>query len=168
MSTFICILWSGYRAPFLARPGYEILNLTVSNLTLFRVFKYLLAMCAKKFQSCLTLCNPMDCSPPGSSVRGILQARTLEWVAISFSRELTDSGIEPMSLMSPALAGGFFSTSATWEAQMPPWVSPIIPGSDNKVPFTWHINHTKASFVSSKSSKWTVSVMSDYLWLHGL
>ena len=37
-------------------------------------------------QSCLTLCNPMDCSPPGSSVHGILQARILEWVAIPFSR----------------------------------------------------------------------------------
>ena len=37
-------------------------------------------------QSCLTLCDPMDCSPPGSSDCRILQARTLEWVAISFSR----------------------------------------------------------------------------------
>ena len=37
-------------------------------------------------QSCPTLCNPMDCSPPGSSVHGILQARILEWVAIPFSR----------------------------------------------------------------------------------
>ena len=37
-------------------------------------------------QSCLTLCDPMDCSPPGSSVHGILQARILEWVAISYSR----------------------------------------------------------------------------------
>ena len=37
-------------------------------------------------QSCLTLCNPMDCSPPGSSVHGIFQAWILEWVAISFSR----------------------------------------------------------------------------------
>ena len=36
--------------------------------------------------SCLTLCDPMDCSPPGSSVHGILQARILEWVAIPFSR----------------------------------------------------------------------------------
>ena len=36
---------------------------------------------------CLTLCDPMDCSPPGSSVHGICQARILEWVAISFSRE---------------------------------------------------------------------------------
>ena len=40
---------------------------------------------AKLLQSCLTLCNPIDGSPPGSPVPGILQARTLEWVAISFS-----------------------------------------------------------------------------------
>ena len=38
-------------------------------------------------KSCPTVCNPMDCSPPGSSVHGILQARILEWVAISLSRE---------------------------------------------------------------------------------
>ena len=37
-------------------------------------------------QSCLTLCNPMDCSPPGSSVHRILQARIVEWIAIPFSR----------------------------------------------------------------------------------
>ena len=42
--------------------------------------------CVLVAQSCPTLCDPMDCSPPGSSVHGILQARILEWVAISFSR----------------------------------------------------------------------------------
>ena len=46
-------------------------------------------------QSCLTLCDLMDCSPPGCSVHGISQARILEWVAIPFSRGLPDSGIEP-------------------------------------------------------------------------
>ena len=40
---------------------------------------------AKSLQSCPTLCNPIDGSPPGSAVPGILQARTLEWVAMSFS-----------------------------------------------------------------------------------
>ena len=39
-------------------------------------------------QSCLTLCNPKDRSPPGSSVHGILQSRILDWVAIPFSREI--------------------------------------------------------------------------------
>ena len=43
------------------------------------------AAAAKSLQSCLTLCNPIDGSPPGSPVPGILQARILEWVAISFS-----------------------------------------------------------------------------------
>ena len=43
-------------------------------------------MCGKSLQLCLTLCDPMDCSPPVSSAHGILQARILEWVAISFSR----------------------------------------------------------------------------------
>ena len=43
---------------------------------------------AKSFQSCLTLCDPIDGSPPGSTVPGILQTRTLEWVAISFSSAL--------------------------------------------------------------------------------
>ena len=43
------------------------------------------ATAAKSLQSCPTLCDPIDDSPPGSSLHGILQARTLEWVAISFS-----------------------------------------------------------------------------------
>ena len=51
-------------------------------------------------QSCPTLCDPVGCSVPGSSVHGILQARVLEWVAISFSGDLPDPGIEPWS---PAL-----------------------------------------------------------------
>ena len=43
------------------------------------------AAAAKSLQSCLTLCNPIDRSPPGSSVHGIFQARVLEWIAIAFS-----------------------------------------------------------------------------------
>ena len=43
------------------------------------------AAAAKSLQSCLTLCDPIDGSPPGSPIPGILWARTLEWVAISFS-----------------------------------------------------------------------------------
>ena len=69
-------------------------------------------MHAKSLQSCLTLCNPMDCSLPGSSLHGILQARILEWVAMSSSRESSDPGIKPVSLMSPALADRFFNTNA--------------------------------------------------------
>ena len=59
----------------------------------------------------------MDCGPSDSTVHGILQARILELVVIFFSRDFPNSGIEPMSLMSSALAGWFFTTSATWEAK---------------------------------------------------
>ena len=62
-----------------------------------------------------TATRPMDCSPPGSSVHEILQARILEWVAISLSWGISDPGIEPKSLMSPASAGVFFTISATWQ-----------------------------------------------------
>ena len=47
--------------------------------------EYAAAAAAKSLQSCPTLCDPIDSSPPGSPVPGILQARTLEWVAIAFS-----------------------------------------------------------------------------------
>ena len=57
-------------------------------------------------KSCLTLCNSMDCSPPGSSVHRISQARVLEWIAHPLG-DLTDPGIEPAS---SALAGQSFTT----------------------------------------------------------
>ena len=60
--------------------------------------------------------RPVDCSPQGSSVHGILQARILEWVAISSSGDLPDPKIEPDSLTSSALANQLFSSSGTWEA----------------------------------------------------
>jgi len=64
----------------------------------------------------------MDCSSPGFSVHGILQARILEWVAISYSGDLPNPGIEPMSLVSPALAGRHFST--------------VLPGPHAGLPFS--------------------------------
>ena len=71
-------------------------------------------MHVKLLQPCLALLDSVDCSPPGSSVHGILQVRILEWVAMP-SGDLPNSGIQPVSLMFPALAG-FFSTSTTWKA----------------------------------------------------
>ena len=64
---------------------------------------------AKSLQSCLTLCDPMDCSPPGSFVHRILQARILEWVAMPSPGDLPDPGIEPTSPVFPALAGRFLT-----------------------------------------------------------
>ena len=54
--------------------------------------------------------QPVDCGLPGSSLLGIPQARILEWVAVSFPRFLPDPWVKPTSPVSPALAGGFFTT----------------------------------------------------------
>ena len=58
---------------------------------------YVFDLCVWVSQLCLTLCNLMDCSLPGLSVHGFLQARILEWVAISFSKGSSNPGIEPGS-----------------------------------------------------------------------
>ena len=67
--------------------GYWIIDMRHQNIQL--IFEQrgdiAAAAAAKSLQSCPTLCDPIDGSPPGSQVPGILQARTLEWVAISFS-----------------------------------------------------------------------------------
>ena len=71
-----------------------------------------------KAQSCLALCQPMDCTPPGSSVHGISQARILECIAFPFPGDLPYPGIKPASLVSPALIGEFFTNFNTWEQDM--------------------------------------------------
>ena len=72
-------------------------------------------MCAKSLQLCPTLYGPTDCSPPGSSVHGILQARTLEWVPCPPPGAYLHPGIELASLTSNLL-WQFFTTTATWES----------------------------------------------------
>ena len=57
----------------------------------------------------------MDCSPPGSTVHGILQTRILECTGMPSSKGSSQPRIEPMSLTSPALVSQFFTTSTTWE-----------------------------------------------------
>ena len=61
-------------------------------------------------QSCPTFCNTKDCNPPGSSVRGTLQIRILEWVAYSFSREFS----QPKNQTGVSCIAGRFSTATSW------------------------------------------------------
>ena len=80
------------------------------------IFKdvFLTRVCAKSLQSCPTLCNPMDCSPPGSSVYGILQARIREWVAMPSSKGSSQPRDQTQASL---IAGRFFTDWATREAQ---------------------------------------------------
>ena len=77
-------------------------------------------MHANSLQSCLTLCDPMDCSLPGSSTHGIFQARILEWGAIFSSRDLPNPGIKPMSPVSPALQADSLPAEP-WGKPSQPW-----------------------------------------------
>ena len=74
-----------------------------------------MGVCAKSLQSCPTLCNPMDHSLPRSSSMDFFRQEYWSGFHTLLQRILPTKGVEPMSLMSPALAAGFFTTSATWE-----------------------------------------------------
>ena len=75
-----------------SRPKWiSLLELSFKKVNIFSLFVYMsvcvcVCVCMLVTQSCLTLCDPMDCNPPGSSVQRILQARILEWVVMLFSR----------------------------------------------------------------------------------
>ena len=112
--------WSGLPCPppgYLPNPGIELGSFTsaalaVRFLTATSTVRVLVA------QSCLTLSDPMDCSPPGFSVHGIVQARILEWVSISLSRESSQS--RDWTQISRT-AGRLFTIWATREAQLIQW-----------------------------------------------
>ena len=76
-------------------------------------------------QSRQTVCNTMDCSPPGSSIHGILQARILEWVAMPFSRESSQHRDRTCGSCGSCIEGKFFTTE-------PPGKLPLGPYSTQK------------------------------------
>ena len=100
---FVTIL---HEAPTAFCQQHLILSFLCHNSVIFTIFSMLslllwfwkVKMKVLVSQSCLTLWNCMDCSLPGCSIRGILQARLLEWFAILFSKDLPNSGIEPRPL----------------------------------------------------------------------
>ena len=72
-------------------------------------------MHAQLLRSCPTSCDPMDCSPPGSSVHGILQTRIVEWVVMPSARGSSQPRDQPLV---SCTAGGFFTYRAIWEAPL--------------------------------------------------
>ena len=111
--TYVSSLWNLPLTPShpfrLSRSTWPELPVSYSKFPLLSI----LHMCVLVAQECLTLCNPMDCSPPGFSVHGILQARILEWLAIPFSRE--SSQPRDWTWVS-FIAGRFFTIWITREA----------------------------------------------------
>ena len=84
------------------------------------VFVPMCMCCAKLLQSCLTLCSPLDSGPPG--YMGFSRQEYWSGLPCHPSGDLPDPGIEPTSLKSPDLAGWFFTSNTTWEAQCLPYL----------------------------------------------
>ena len=97
------------------RKGCGRAHVGVAPCSVSDLFDLEMCVCVLSRFSCVQLCDPMDCGPPGSSVHG--SSRQGDWSGLSCPPPggLPDSGTEPVSLRSPALAGGFFTTSAVWE-----------------------------------------------------
>ena len=111
---------------------------------------------AKLLQSCPTLCDSIDCSPPGSPFPGILQARTLEWVAISFSNAWKWK--VKVKLLSRVW---LFETPWTAAYQAPPSMGFSRQEYWSGAPFPSPMHE-------SEKWEWSRSVVSDSLWPHGL
>ena len=111
---------------------------------------------AKSLQSCPTLCDPTDGSPPGSSVPGILQARILEWVAISFSNAWKWK--VKVKLLSHVL---LFTTPWTVAYQAPPFMGFSRQEYWSGLPFSSPMHE-------NEKWKWSCSVVSDSRQPHGL
>ena len=118
LNTFwMCSVWLACRS-FGICPFTKIVNgnLPVRLRWKVRVVYIYACVRARSLQWCLTLCNPMDCSPPGSSVHGILQTRILEWVAMPFSRGSSRPRDQTHVSYVSCIADSFFTVWAIREA----------------------------------------------------
>ena len=119
----------------------KMLSLVRTEILLAQV--YTRCMHAKSLQSCPTLCNPMDCSPPGSCIHGILQARILEWVAIPFSR---GSPWPREQTCVSCIEGGLFTIWATrqafYQVHAKRWKPLLLP----KKNWIWNVQSLSSSY----------------------
>ena len=127
-------------------------------------------MHTKSLQSCPTLCDPMDCSPPACPVHGILQTKILERVAMPFSRGSSRprDGTRT-SYVQPTLAEGFFTTAtaaATKSLQSCPTLCDPIDGSPPGSPVPGILQARTLEWVANHSVQFSRSVMSDSLQPH--
>ena len=112
------------KASILLCSAFFVVQLSHPYMTTGKTIALTAAAAAKLLQSCPTLCDPIDGSPPGSPISGILKARTLEWAAISFSKAWKwKVKVKSLSLV------WLFATPCTAAYQAPPWLDGSISSS---------------------------------------
>ena len=121
------------------------------NVNVLVPWNYMCCMCVKSLQSCLPLSDPMYCSPPSSSVHGILQARILEWVVMPSSRGSFWLRDRTRDSCSSCIAGRFFTTEPPGKSWYQRSKSHIVPQIDEKD--KWHISHL-----------WSINKVNTYTW----
>ena len=129
------------------------------------------AAAAKSLQSCPTLWNPIDGSPPGSTIPGILQARTLEWVAISFSNawkwKVKVKSLSRVRLLATPWTAAYQAPLSMGFSRQEYWSGAPLPS-----PSVFYLNILSKvdifKFLESESESQSLSVVSDSLWPHGL
>jgi len=121
--------------------------------------------------SCVQLCNPMDCSLPGSSVQGIFQARILEWVTISFSRGSSQSRDRNWVSCSSCIAGRFFTAEPPGKS-MSLWTSLHFleflkeyrfQKELNSIKYTWSVNNTGLKSVGPQYKFFKIHILEIFL-----
>ena len=119
------------------------------------------AAAAKSLQSCPTLCDPIDSSPPGSSVPGILQARTLEWVAISFSNackwKVKVKSLSRVRLLATPWTAAYQAPQSMGFSRQEYWSGvPLLPYSFSLLPTIPLYGYTIIYFISHWWWTWTL------------
>ena len=125
--------------------GTDFLTISSSPSSPHGIFFFPAAAAAKLLQSCPTLCDPIDGSPPGSPVPGILQARTLEWVAISFSNVLNIGVFAAFT--------AYVSTILIWDRTTSGDSQSTLWRRDLSVNLCWEIFQQKFAQILSSSSQ---------------
>ena len=125
-----------------------------------------LAAAAKSLQSCLTLCDPIDSSPPGSPVPGILQARTLEWVAISFSNvwkwKVKVKSLSPVQPSATPWTTAFQAPPSMGFSRQEYWSGVLLPSLDQP---RQHIKKQRQYFADKGLSNQDYGVSSSHVWM---
>ena len=120
----------------------------------------------QSLQSCPTLCNTVDCSPPGSSVHWILQARILEWVAMPSYRGSSPPRNRTQVSCLSCITGRYFTYWATWEAPVNDYVDLInYPWNKSYDQPTQHIKKQKHYFANKGPSSQGYGFYSSHIWM---
>ena len=124
------------------------------------------AAAAASLQSCLTLCDPIDSSPPGSPVPGILQARTLEWVAISFSSawkwKVKVKSLSHVRLFSTPWTAAYQALLSMGFSRQEHWSG--LPSSDHCQWLISDLRGNQISVMSDSAALWTVAYQALCPW----